>query len=170
MPNSAEPDFDTIIRDIKPYVTKNVRYIVKNYHDIEDVVQEVLIKIVRFYHKYDPNVCKFEYWVSKITKNQCIDYLRRIKRADDIDNWQDTLYTSENIQETVENAEIVKEVHKNLGKIPEKYKQPFLLRHVNCMSHEEISATLSIPVNNVKTHIHRAKKAVQKRMNRYHIA
>lgn len=48
--------------------------------DVDDVAQEVLIRVWRFRHSYRPQDGKFSTWIGQIAKNAAYDYLRKKRR------------------------------------------------------------------------------------------
>ena len=52
---------------------------VKNDAEAEDITQEVFVKAWKNLHKFEPEK-KFKTWLFQITKNTCIDFLRKSKK------------------------------------------------------------------------------------------
>lgn len=48
-----------------------------NPHTVEDLTQEVCLKVMQALHRYDPATAQFTTWVGNITRNHATDYLRR---------------------------------------------------------------------------------------------
>jgi RNA polymerase sigma-70 factor (ECF subfamily) len=62
--------------------------------------------------------------------------------------------------------EIINEVDQVINKLPSKYKQVLLLRYYSEKSYEEISEILQKPINTVGTLINRAKKKMNKEVEK----
>ncbi len=48
-----------------------------------------------------------------------------------------------------------------VARLPEKYREPLVLRHASEMSYEEIADALELPLGTVKTRIFRAREALR---------
>jgi len=48
--------------------------------------------------------------------------------------------------------------------LPEKYRTAIILKYMEELSLNEISEILDLPVGTVKTHIHRGREALRKRL------
>lgn len=46
-------------------------------HDVEDLVQDVFLRVIRGADTYDPRKASFRTWVFRIARNRCIDVVRR---------------------------------------------------------------------------------------------
>lgn len=71
-------DYDTIEKIYDKYF-KLVKYVVfqvtKSYDDIEDLVQEVFMKVFKKLDTYDVNQ-PFNNWITVVAKNTALDYLK----------------------------------------------------------------------------------------------
>ena len=80
------------LSDVYDSIGKQVYFIpysvLKNHHDAEDVLQEVLCEIVKCAHTYKP-MSNARAWILSIARNQALKYLRDKKMhisLDDIEN------------------------------------------------------------------------------------
>ncbi|MDD7986473.1 sigma-70 family RNA polymerase sigma factor [Lentisphaera marina] len=62
------------------YIYLIVRGMSLDHHDAEDLTQDVLLKVYKNIadYEYSPESSKFRTWLSKICRNQVIDYIRKI--------------------------------------------------------------------------------------------
>ena len=58
-------------------------------------------------------------------------------------------------------------VEQAIGELPEGYRSVLLLRGVEELSTEETAQTLDLPVDVVKTRLHRARLAVRKKLDEF---
>ena len=61
-------------------------------------------------------------------------------------------------------SELATAMGEAIESLPEDLKQPLVLRELQHMSYEEISAELELPLNTVRTRIFRARRALQTHM------
>lgn len=72
-------DYDTIESIYSTYY-KLIKYIIfqkiQNHNDVDDLVQEVFLKVFRKIDTYNSNY-KFNNWISEIARNTVLDYIRK---------------------------------------------------------------------------------------------
>ena len=51
-----------------------------------------------------------------------------------------------------------------LEKLPESYRTPLVLRHMDDLSYEEIAEVLGQPLGSIKSKIHRGRRMLQERL------
>lgn len=97
----------------------------------------------------------FETWLIRILINECKGLLRR-RRIED-------LPLNEAANAAAPNADPV--LRTALRQLPEKYRVPLLLHHLEGYSLGEISAMLNLPQPLVKSRLHQARSALRKILN-----
>jgi RNA polymerase sigma-70 factor (ECF subfamily) len=71
------PDaFDAVYRRYEKFVFKIAFARLTNYHDAEDVTQQVFIETFTHLHRLE-DPAKFSAWLRRLTRNLCADKLRR---------------------------------------------------------------------------------------------
>ncbi len=134
----------------------------------EDVTQETFIKLYRSLKTFDPEY-KFRTWLYTIATHTAYDWLRKGKKMqelfiiDDPDNQFETS-SDETAYKELEMKENKEMVDKAIDKIKPKYKAIVVLFYRDDLSYEEISQVLDLPINTVKTHLYRAKKALSEEL------
>lgn len=132
----------------------------KDPHTVDDVVQNIFIKLFSVIEKYDYKG-SFYGWVSRITKNYCVDVIRSRKNVveyseymvgEDYDVYDDEY---ENIR-----LEKIKDIKKLAKEMKGKYGLVFNMYYMDEMSHKEIAQKLSINVGTSKSNLHKAKKKI----------
>jgi RNA polymerase sigma-70 factor (ECF subfamily) len=79
--SGSDEAFTELVRRHKRKVFGIVSKFVRNSHELDDVCQEIFIKVYRNLKKYRADA-PFEHWVSKIAVNACYDALRRNRRKE----------------------------------------------------------------------------------------
>ncbi len=121
----------------------------------EDVAQEVFVKLWQALPRYDGRA-QLSTWIYAITRNAAISAMRKRRR---------TLSMSEvAVQAEVESrgamaaAEPEDEaLWRQVDALPEKQRQAVILYYQDERTVEEVAAMMGLPVNTVKTHLHRAR-------------
>jgi len=119
--------------------------------DAQDLSQEIWIKVYFALDKFRFE-SKFSTWLSRITTNRCINYLKRKGKLD----------FSEDIGEII-NGSLPKinlrlDVTKLLSRLSITTKVLFTLKYIEGLSYEEIAEATGTGVSAIKMRIARAKK------------
>lgn len=141
--------------------------------EAEDLAQEAFLRAYSNIKSYDIEK-KFSTWLFRIATNISIDYLRKRKPSVYLDaevqgtdgvTLQSQLAANEpgpeNVAVQLEERQVLYDA---IEKLPLKYQSAVILKYVEDLSLTEISEILELPVATVKTHIHRGREALRKRL------
>lgn len=153
--------FEELLGRYKNLVYSVILRMVNDLDDANDLAQEVFIKTYKNLNKYSPEF-KFSTWIIKIATNTVIDF-RRKKKPDAIDI--DEMIYEPADEDTPEATYVQNEGKRVLSeaikKLPEMYKVPIVLYHLEDMSYQEISEILNISLSKVKNRIFRGRKMLK---------
>lgn len=152
---------------VRRYEQKLFRYISRisslNQDDIEDVLQDIFIKVYKNLNNFDTDL-KFSSWIYRITHNEVISNYRKYKNkakiisfdkdGEFIKNIGDEL----DIERDINLIELKQEVFLMLSKIDIKYREVLILKFLEEKSYREMSDILRKPEGTIATLINRAKK------------
>jgi RNA polymerase sigma-70 factor (ECF subfamily) len=140
------------------------RWMTRNTHDAEDLVQESYVKAFRFldgFHGVDGRA-----WLLTIVRNTCLTWLRKSKagggevlefderahgtgrqcptpETDMIDNWN------------------LGSLRQCMEDLPPDFKEVIVMRELEEMSYKEIAAVVSVPMGTVMSRLSRARERLQ---------
>ena len=153
--------------------------LMRNQMDAQDVVQEVLITLFNKIHTFQGKSA-FSSWVYRITLNSSYMKLRSKKKEPKISidellpSFNSAGFQQEKIQDWSENTESLLFTNETRGIInkavdllPEKERVVFLLRDVEGLSTEKVSAVLDLTIPAVKSRLHRARLFLRKKLSGY---
>jgi RNA polymerase sigma-70 factor (ECF subfamily) len=167
--------FDTLVRRYQRQVANLVYLTMGNRDDVDDIVQEVFIRVYRSLSKFKFDASFFS-WLYRITKNLCIDEIRkrRIRRVLSLDYLtEDTLEKSRKSKDytmasdsilTDEKRQIIQSA---LQRLRPEYREVLVLREYQDFSYNEIAETLGLRLEAVKSRIFRARTEMKNLLNDY---
>ncbi|MDG5786352.1 RNA polymerase sigma factor [Evansella sp. AB-P1] len=157
--NGDEQAFYELINHYHTTVERFARQIGVRDEDIQDVTQEVFIKVYRFLHKYSRG--KFSTWLYSVTLNVAKDFFRKQKRenAKVLKTIQENPVTK--YEENLDLTEDSRILHDAIKKMDEKYRIPIVLFYFHDASIKEISTIMGMREATVKTRLKRGKERLK---------
>ena len=138
-----------------------------NATDAEDLTIEAFGKAFKNLKQYTPNFA-FSTWLFKIAANNCIDFLRKTKRiqfADNFDEEGDSSSGPASIpsntldpEEKIIEKQKIQMMHEVVEKLKPHYRQLIELQYFKEWSYEEIATELNLPLGTVKAQLFRARE------------
>lgn len=129
--------------------------------DARDLAQEVFVKVYRNLHAL-PDGSGCLPWLLRITRNACLDHLRRAKARP---VFQDL--PAEGLgglrapepgpEEAHLEADLRRAIHRALGGLTGLNREILLLKEIQGLSVDEVAAILDVPPGTVKSRAHRAR-------------
>ncbi len=171
--------FDELVAKYQRYVFNLVYQHLGEIDEIEDVSQEIFVRIYKFIGKYRGNA-SLESWIYKIVLNYCRTHARRRssfsrmfisapkqaagdeKSFEILDTLPDATYDP---AKTVEQRRLVQDIMEAVRGLPEIYRTILIMREVNELSYEEVAEILGISIGTVKSRISRARDLVRQKVN-----
>ena len=137
------------------------RYILKDAQEAEDATQEAFVKLWQNQDSIDPD--KVKPWLMKVTRNGCLDRLRR--RRDNVEF--DESHMAGEVSGPMQGAatsETAVWLKRAIAGLKEPYRSLVVLRDVNQHSYEEVAGMLELNLAQVKTYLHRARKQLREQL------
>ncbi len=161
--------WDTLARVYWKRVFNTAYKFVAQFDEAEDLTQEIFLKLFRALPTYDRRA-SFETWLTRVSRNLCIDRYRRRRReeerfTDEVD--PDTIPLDELVSRpdaTLEQRDQVAMVRRALAKLPPMYREAVALRDVHDLSYEEIAHRLQLPEGTVKSRSNRGRKELARHL------
>ena len=141
----------------------------KNREDAQDLLQETMVKAIRYQDKYQPNT-NMKAWLHTIMKNTFINQYRKMKRANTVITTQDNVdvldFVPAATEYTPESVRATKEINKVIDALDDNTRVPFTM-HLKGFKYKEIAEHLNIPIGTVKNRIHIARKQLKEKLRTY---
>ena len=144
-------------------------YLVKNRQTAEDLVQEVYVRVLKAYSKFEGKSSE-KTWLFSIAKNVAIDHFRkyavRKKRAFDSFDWETMQLTSPDMlpEDMIVLNDEMRELLIALDTCTGDQKLVVVMRYFQELSIAETAQVLDWSEGKVKTTQHRAIKALRERL------
>ena len=161
--------WDTLARGYWKRVFNIAYKFVAQVDEAEDLTQEIFLKLFRALPTYDRRA-SFETWLTRVSRNLCIDRYRRRRReeerfTDEVD--PDTIQIDELVSRpdaTLEHRDQVAMVRRALARLPPAYREAVALRDIHDLSYEEIAHRLQLAEGTVKSRINRGRKELARHL------
>jgi RNA polymerase sigma factor (sigma-70 family) len=162
--------FSLLVDEYKRLIFHVVRRMVNDRDEVEDVCQEVFIKIYKhigsFSHK-----SKLSTWIARIAYLASVDHLKKNK-SHIYDHYQesDHHHLAENDStpdELLEQKDLSQYLNLLMLELPENYKMVLTLYHLEEFSIQEIESILNMPAGTVKSCLFRARALLKEKVKRY---
>ena len=161
--------FELLVQRYQQKVGGVISKLIKDFHEIQDVTQDVFIKVYKALPKFRGDSA-FYTWIYRIAINTAKNYLvakgRRIQNSDiepvEAENYADA-FDKQNFDTPdaeYERQEIEKVVHDSIQALPKDLKQAIILREVEGLSYEEIAEKMNCPIGTVRSRIFRARDVI----------
>ncbi|TYR36929.1 RNA polymerase sigma factor [Sphingobacterium phlebotomi] len=158
------------IEQSKSILTQFARKFTKDPDDIQDLVQETLVKSIRYIDEYENNP-KFLSWLYVIMKNVFINQYRRDQKRLAYENSRlsdvrDMGYSEPFSRNNSEGKFTMNDIELAMKKLPAESSEIFNM-HIEGYKYREIAEYFNMPEGTVKTRIHHARKFLQAQLSIY---
>jgi RNA polymerase sigma factor (sigma-70 family) len=136
--------------------------ILGNFHDAQDVAQEVFVQAWRELKSLrDPE--KFPGWLCRIARNRCLDLLRkRPEKTLSHDAAAPAASSSTEPPPLLEASERHDAVLQAIGRLSEPLRVPTTLFYINGYSEKDVSRMMERPLGTIKRRLHDARQQLRK--------
>jgi len=129
-----------------------------NREEAQDVTQDAFLAAFASLSGFDSSRAAFSTWLFTITRNRCINLLKRNRPVaiDQLDMIQDATPA-----DPIVTRELSQQLDSALAALPVEQRSAFVLAEVEELPYAEIARIEQISLGTVKSRIHRAKQRLQ---------
>ena len=141
------PDLEQIYLEYRKKVMGYIRARIRSFADAEDLCEDVFEKIQRKLGDFDESKASLNTWVFTITRNTVIDYFRRSKPSEELD---ENLSDDSEVDENLLQNESLEELAAALRRMPEELRDLIVLRYYDNRPLTEVAEMMGLSYGAVK--------------------
>ncbi|MGH9634705.1 MAG: RNA polymerase sigma factor [Candidatus Angelobacter sp.] len=154
--------FAELVREHQGMVFSIAYHFLQDRSLAEDLAQEVFLELFQSVDRIQ-SPAHLTYWLRRVTANRCIDHGRKRQRRREM--------ALEEAPEPVTAAEhadpmLLERLQQSLAVLPEKQRMVVIMRFQEGLGPAEIAEVLEMPVNTVKSTLHRSLADLRKGLTR----
>ncbi len=136
------------------------RWLARNEHDAQDVVQEAFLRAYRFFGGFRGNDSRA--WLLRIVRNTFLTWFQKQHRLPETDSFDEDLHSAEVDTPTPERQLLAKADAQSLREaieaLPPEFREILVLREMEGLSYKEIAEVANLPIGTVMSRLARARQ------------
>jgi RNA polymerase sigma-70 factor (ECF subfamily) len=172
--DGSERAFQQLIERYQDRLFGLLRRLVRDRFAVEDLSQEVFIKVFRKLHTFNQDSA-FYTWLYRIAVNAATDHLerqgrRQLRLVEDVGVLDDGEREPGHAgaAEPVLDDELRRVTREILATLPDKYRTILILREYEDLSYTDMAAVLQCSIGTVESRLFRARKRFKDALSRLH--
>ncbi|OIQ29333.1 MAG: hypothetical protein BM564_06450 [Bacteroidetes bacterium MedPE-SWsnd-G2] len=149
-------NISTVVQDYYDYLKS---YIIKKVKDpvvAEDIVQEVMLKLIET-HQKTPTIQNIKAWLFQVSRNTIYDYYKRNNIEFSLENESEVSNEDTDISTLAEPDLIVPMI----SLLPKKYAEPLMLSDIENVPQKDIAEKLNLSLSATKMRIQRGRQKLR---------
>ncbi len=134
-----------------------------NRTEAEDMAQDAFLRAYRGLASFKPGN-PFGAWLYRIAVNVCLSQRRQNNPAVEPIDENEAADTTAAVDDVVERRQVQATVQQAILSLPPMYRAVVILYHLEDRSYEDIATMLDLPINTVRTHLHRGRAMLRERL------
>lgn len=161
-PETCREAFGEVIAKYTEPLYWQIRRMVENHDDANDVLQDTFIKAWSSIENFRGDA-KLSTWLYKIAINESLTFLAKERKRLNIsiDDEASMLVNAIEADENIDGDQLALELRKAIARLPEKQRIVFNMRYYDEMKYEQMAEILGTSVGALKTSYHLAVKKIE---------
>ncbi len=170
--NGNQDAFRFLVDQYQSMVLNTCFHFVHDEDDSKDLTQDVFIEVYDSIHRFRSD-SKLSTWLYRVAVNKSLNFIKKNKRKQLIDNMESFFrrsstneMTSEsfNADKELDDSERSSHLYKAIDSLSQNQRIAFSLHNLDGVSYTEIAEIMNVSLSSVESLIHRAKVNLQKRL------
>ena len=157
--------FAELVEQYRKLVYHVAGHYLHNADEVDDAAQEVFFRCYRALDRYNPEY-RFSTWISGITRNHCLDLLRKNSRVTVVDFEECEYLATDRFtpEEAYLDEEERSELKQAVDALPDNYREVVTLYHGEELSYQAMAERMDKPISIVKNRLMRARRMLGKEL------
>ncbi len=162
-PRKSKEAFDLLVRTYGEQMYWQIRKMVVNHDDANDLLQNAFVKVWKNLHNFRGDA-KLSTWLHKITINESINFINKEKQRRQLEGDESDSFLANNLEsdEYFDGDALQTKFQKAVLNLPQKQRMVFNMRYFEEMKYEDISEVLGTSVGALKASYHHAVRKISK--------
>jgi len=139
------------------------RWLTRNEHDAQDVVQEAFLRAFKYFGGFHGGNSRS--WLLSIVRNTTYTWLQKNRKPELAAVFDEGMHDREDPSSNPEvlllNHSDHQEIRRAVEQLPVEFREVMVLRELEGMSYKEIAELADVPIGTVMSRLARARKALQ---------
>jgi len=161
--------FETLVTAHQHRVFGVALRMLRNRAEAEEVAQEVFLRVHRGIETFRGEA-KLSTWLYAIASRLCLTRLaagdRRLSREGE-ESLGRLASGDTDPADNAERGELDAALHRAISELPDERRVVVVLRDLEGLAYEEIAAALDLPLNTVRSRLHRARMDLKEKLERF---
>jgi RNA polymerase sigma-70 factor, ECF subfamily len=169
-PSVVEPDvgetFDDVVLPHLAAGRRLARWLMRNEHDAEDVVQEASLRAFQYFRTFSGGNGRA--WFLRIVRNTCSGWRAHNLRAptDPFDEEQHSVrFATADPEVLLLQTDAAALIARAMRNLPDRFYQLLVLREMEGLSYRELADVIGIPIGTVMSRLARAREALRRALD-----
>ena len=163
---AGQRSFDEVVLPHLDAAYNLARWLVRNPHDAQDIVQDACLRAVKFFEGYHGGDARA--WLLRIVRNASYSFLEKRDHADLAQEFDERVRVpsaekpdAEMLLRSVESQKL----QGALEELPIAFREALILRELEGLSYKEIAEVMDIPIGTVMSSLARGRAQLRKSLS-----
>jgi len=151
--------FNKILAEHQQRIYSLAVYILRDKHEAEDITQDVFTRLWHSFEQVDFE--KISAWLSAVTRNACIDKLRKRKEFSQVEDEHQVTVSHQEPSGSLQHQQLSGWLSHAISCLKEPYSSLIMLCDVQQNSQNIAAQSLNLTTSQVKVYLHRARRELR---------